>query len=324
MKLNTPLRITEHNWPEGTTPLVSILCFTYNHEKYIDECLQGFLMQETTFSVEIIVVDDASVDCTAEIVRYYSEQYPKLFKPYFHKTNQYSQGGMPDLFAFKRSLGSYIATCDGDDFWSLPSKLERQVDIFEKSPDCILCGGRILAVREGDPFPYNIEPSIEPEKLITSGPLEMLKGQFIMRTPSRISRRWLWEKYTQKVEGSAAACDWLFTLFCISESKMMPEAFECLNEIVGTYREHSGGVWFTAEETAKMQSNLAVLMFALEKLDFVSGREVVEIALIHLAEEMNLTRDMNETAYDLYISLEKKYFPKPLAARIRERLFKHP
>ena len=65
--LPEPVPITEQDWPEGTVPLVSICCITYNHEKFIEECLEGFLMQETTFPVEILIHDDASTDRTLKL-----------------------------------------------------------------------------------------------------------------------------------------------------------------------------------------------------------------------------------------------------------------
>ncbi len=320
MYLNRPLRITEHHWPKGTSPIVSILCLTYNHDRYIEQCLQGFLKQETTFPVEIIVVDDASDDRTADIVGRYSSNYPTLFRPFFHETNKYSQGEMLDLLALQHSRGLYIATCDGDDYWSLPSKLERQIAVYQENPNCILCGGRVYTVREGDSFPYRIEPSVEPDKLSATGPLEMLKGQFTMRMPSRVTKRSVWENYANKVKGSAAVCDWLFTLYCISESRMIPDAFGCLNEIVGTYREHPGGVWSSADEETKRKSDLAVLTFAIKEFDFAYGREILETGFINLANNMGLTADMDAAAYDLYQCLLIKYQPNSILRRIRNLL----
>ena len=90
--LAKPLRITEHNWPEGTVPLVSITCITYNHVNFIRDAIEGFLMQETTFPVEILIHDDASNDGTAEIVREYDARYPQLIKAIYQTENQYSRG----------------------------------------------------------------------------------------------------------------------------------------------------------------------------------------------------------------------------------------
>ena len=72
--------------------MVSILCIAYNHEKYIRQCLNGFVMQKTNFKYEVLVHDDASTDKTADIIREYEEKYPDLIKPIYQTENQYSKG----------------------------------------------------------------------------------------------------------------------------------------------------------------------------------------------------------------------------------------
>ena len=119
---------------------VSIYCLTYNHEKYIRQCLDGFVMQkEVTF--EIVIHDDASTDKTAEIIREYAEKYPNLFKPIYQTKNHryfphinYAKEYMAPLLN-----GKYIAMCEGDDYWTDPYKLKKQYEALEKNPDCYLC-----------------------------------------------------------------------------------------------------------------------------------------------------------------------------------------
>ena len=76
-----------------TKPLVSIRCITYNHENYISDALDGFLMQKTTFPFEIVVHDDASTDSTADIIRQYEEEYPNIVKPIYQTEDQNSNPG---------------------------------------------------------------------------------------------------------------------------------------------------------------------------------------------------------------------------------------
>jgi len=117
-------------------PLVSISCITYNHEKYIEDALQGFLSQETDFPFEILIHDDASTDRTVNILREYEVKYPKLIKPIYQKENQYSRGiKISATYQYPRALGKYIAMCEGDDYWIDPYKLQKQVDFLEANPD---------------------------------------------------------------------------------------------------------------------------------------------------------------------------------------------
>lgn len=118
-------------------PLLSISCITYNHEPFLRECFEGFLIQKTNFSFEILVHDDASSDGTRKIIEDYTAKYPDLFFPIYQKHNQYAKGmrGIMALFNFPRARGKYIALCEGDDFWTDPYKLQKQVDFLENNND---------------------------------------------------------------------------------------------------------------------------------------------------------------------------------------------
>ena len=120
--------------------MVSISCSTYNHEKFIAEAIEGFLMQETNFKYEILIHDDASTDKTAEIIRSYEQKYPFLIKPIYQSINQYSRGIKPGpAYNYSRAKGKYISVCEGDDYWTDPNKLQIQFDCLENNPDVVCC-----------------------------------------------------------------------------------------------------------------------------------------------------------------------------------------
>ena len=120
---------------KAESPLVSIHCLVYNHEPYLRNAIEGFLVQETTFPFEILIHDDASTDNSATIIKEYAAKYPDLIKPLYQKENQYSKGvDITYDFQISRALGKYIAICEGDDYWTDPKKLQKQVDFLENNP----------------------------------------------------------------------------------------------------------------------------------------------------------------------------------------------
>lgn len=107
----------------------------------MQQCLDGFLMQEGDFDLEILIHDDASTDGTKEIIEDYQRRYPDIIKPIFQTENQYSKGvrGFMARYNFTRAKGKYIALCEGDDYWTDPTKIQKQVEVLEFNPDYILC-----------------------------------------------------------------------------------------------------------------------------------------------------------------------------------------
>ena len=129
---------------------VTIICLAYNHARYIRDALDGFLMQETSFPFEVIVHDDASTDGTADIIREYQLKRPDIIKTVFQKENQYSKGKVISRdFLFPMIRGKYVALCEGDDYWTDPRKLQKQVEALEAHPEADICGHRALRRNKG-------------------------------------------------------------------------------------------------------------------------------------------------------------------------------
>jgi len=120
------------------TPLLSIVCPTFNHEDFLAQALDGFIAQRTTFPFEVLVNDDASTDGTAQILARYAQRYPGIIRPFYHSVNQYQQGKECTPGLFKEARGRYIAYCEGDDYWTDPHKLQIQVDFLESHPDYVM------------------------------------------------------------------------------------------------------------------------------------------------------------------------------------------
>lgn len=138
----------------NTRPLASILCATFNQKDYITQTIEGFLMQKVDFPIEIIIHDDASTDGTADIVRKYEAEHPDLIKGIYQTENQYSKK-IPiwKKFIYPAAQGEFVAECEGDDYWTDPNKLQKQVDFLKANPDYGLCYGIVRQyIQEKDKF----------------------------------------------------------------------------------------------------------------------------------------------------------------------------
>ena len=125
--------------------LVSILCTAYNHESYIRQTLQSFVDQQTDFAFEVLVNDDVSTDATASIIREFEEKYPDVIRPFYQTENLYSRDiDIYQVVFFPNARGRYVAYCEGDDYWTDPTKLQRQVDFLEAHPDYSACAHNTL------------------------------------------------------------------------------------------------------------------------------------------------------------------------------------
>lgn len=168
--------------------LVSICCITYNHAPYIRQCLDGFIMQKTNFKFEILIHDDASTDGTADIIREYEAKFPNIIKPIYQTENQYSKGkNISATYNWPRSVGKYIAQCEGDDYWTDPLKLQKQVDFMEANPEYSMCFHKVntLIQETGE---------IKNEFIVRDMPgkstiLDLAEGNYI-HTPSVLYRRY--------------------------------------------------------------------------------------------------------------------------------------
>ena len=120
---------------------VSVFLSTYNHKKYITECIESILAQKTNFEFEIIIHDDASTDGTTDILLDYKKRYPNKINLIVQKRNQYHIGVNNLIFKFvvPQVRGKYFAYIDGDDYWCDDYKLQKQFDYMEAHPKCSMC-----------------------------------------------------------------------------------------------------------------------------------------------------------------------------------------
>lgn len=143
------------NHPNSTSPIVCVHCLAYNHERYIEDAIKGFLMQQTNFPFIVVIVDDHSTDRTPDIIKAYQDMYPDVIKGILLEENYHSLKKSKDPFfePYDRQA-KYIAICEGDDFWTDQNKLQKQVDFLETHQDFSMCfhGADILNETQSVPL----------------------------------------------------------------------------------------------------------------------------------------------------------------------------
>ncbi|MBI5075483.1 MAG: glycosyltransferase [Nitrospirae bacterium] len=231
-------------------PLLSVCLITYNHAKYIREAIDGVLMQKVNFTWELIVADDFSTDGTREIVLEYARNYPAFIKLILQERNVGAAQNWMDLMA--APSGKYIAYFEGDDFWTDPSKLQRQVDALENNTDLAGCfsnaiivddNGQIISVDYFAFYNKKVKPEIRTEDIVPFGmsPSNSLvfRREILVNPPDWFARN-----------SRHSGLDLLITLHGI---------LYCINEKLGAYRIRPGGSWSLAPLSTRLMSDLLFL-----------------------------------------------------------------
>ena len=230
--------------------LVAVKCLVYNHEPYIRECLDGFVMQKTNFKFVAIVHDDASTDRSAEIIKEYAEKYPDIIKPILETENQYSKndGSLRRIMdaAVDETGAKYVAMCEGDDYWIDPYKLQKQVDFIETHPNYGFIGTKCKIKRKND--------IIDEENVYLRNPIEtkgiyecydnVFKKYAMYGPPTRtVSLLYRTELlYNENPIGD-------YTLQAILAYK---SNFAFINEVCCVYRVHDTGVSNSKSDNGKL------------------------------------------------------------------------
>ncbi len=213
---------------------VSVLCAVYNHEKYLRGTLQSFVDQKVNFKFEVIVHDDASTDASAEIIREFEEKYPDIIKPIYQTKNQYSQGiSVMKEFLFPRVRGKYIASCEGDDYWTDDSKLQRQFDFLEEHPDYSMVAHLTRVVDDDDNFMCEFST----DKKTTYEKGELIENLDAFQTSSFFYRAEARNKNSEFLDRSPAF-DYVTKSVLSTEGKIY-----IIQRTMSAYRKGSVGSW---------------------------------------------------------------------------------
>ncbi|UOK43780.1 MULTISPECIES: GNAT family N-acetyltransferase [Flavobacterium] len=162
---------------------VSVFCMVYNHEPFLKKCIDGFIMQKTDFDFEIVIGEDCSSDKSRDILLEYNKKYPGKFKLLLHESNVGAAKNQEEVF--KACQGEYIAMCEGDDYWTDPLKLQKQVNFLEANPDYVLSFHQVEVLKPNGELVKDFITNV-PENYETIETLARL-GNYI-HTPSVVFR----------------------------------------------------------------------------------------------------------------------------------------
>jgi len=248
-------------------PLVSILILSYNHEKYIRDAIDGCLEQKTNFPYELIIHDDASTDFTPTIIKEYSERFPKIIRPIFQSENQFSKGEkMTVRILLPMAKGKYIALCEGDDFWTDPYKLHKQVSFLEYNPDYSICCHSVK---------YRVENSSswEESEIISASRnhftlRDLCVGNFIP-TVSVVFRNNLIKEFPEWYF-SMPMGDWPLHILNAEHGDIW-----FLKDVMGTYRIHDKGRWSSMNMIEKKKKIINSFNIINSYLDYRYESEIM-------------------------------------------------
>ena len=295
-------------------PLVSVCVQTYKHVNYIKQCLDGILFQKTNFEFEILLGEDDSNDGTRELCVDYAKRYPDKIRLFLHhRENNIKIGGQPTgrfnfLYNLHSSKGKYIALCEGDDYWTDPLKLQKQVDFLEGNVEYSLCFHRVQILENGllksddnDVTEKRFNKIIKRNRIGINELIEV--GNFI-HTPSVVFRKSSLPKL-MPFELSYSTVGDFFLYILLTNGNQYIKKF---NEQMGVYRRGVG--IYSTQSSFDMSFN--ILKYKTCILSFLDKEEHKEKLLqqIFLSIEKIKAREQKKSAELSYKKLIKLFIKK--------------
>jgi glycosyltransferase involved in cell wall biosynthesis len=273
--------------------MVSVCCTTYNHERFIAQTVESFLMQQTNFPFEIVIGDDCSTDRTSEILRSFKEKYPDKIKVITPEKNVGPHLNMVNIA--KACKGKYLALCDGDDYWTNPYKLQKQVDFLEQNPEYIICCHYTHVIdMEGNTI--HVDPNPKPlihsyHDLLTGKQVETKTATVVYHNIPEVHQLFQKPWYF-----SCFAADKLLKLFATFNTGrkiyVMPEVMSC-------YRNHAGGIWSMIKVEARMEMVISDFNLIIKHFTY-RGIQKRKLLLLYMKRYIlfELRRHRIRKAYD--------------------------
>lgn len=247
------------NWQgDISEPVVSICCITYNHEKYIEETIDSFLMQETDFPFEVVIGEDCSTDNTRKIVEKYKEMYPNIIKLIVSENNVGMQAN--GQRTMEACIGEYMALCEGDDYWTDKNKLQIQINEMKSYPEIDISFHLASIIYESG---RRIEPILKENNKIYSIN-EIIAADFhLVQTNTIIIKKEKMDKLNFDLISKSPVGDvWLRI------NAAIPNGALFINKIMSTYRIQSQGSWSSSmQEDNKFMKFISQMMQSIDDFD---------------------------------------------------------
>ena len=231
----------QHNIKKWNIPMpqkdymVVVQCSTYNQEAYIEDALKGFVMQKTNFPFCALVTDDCSTDGTAAIIKKYAVEYPDIIIPILLGENhmQHKKTRYPYIGPWHKRA-KYIAICEGDDYWTDPLKLQKQVDFMESNSNCVLSQHAALKL-----YP---DGSVQESRRCTETVLCCTPENVILEEGAGITCSTMFKTELDTIQPDwrtiTSAGDLVLILIALNEGDV-----GYIDEVMGCYRVSAKGSW---------------------------------------------------------------------------------
>lgn len=227
---------------------VSVAMITYNHERFIAQALDSILMQRVDFTYEIVVGEDCSTDTTREILLGYQKKYPEKIRLLLPDKNL---GMMVNFVAtLSECRGDYIALLEGDDYWTSPDKLQKQVNLLDAHPECSACFHNVLTVHEGDSQKEYLFHKRSLAKRFFD--LKDIVSSHFIPTCSTVFRARLYDAFPPWFLDMPMG-DWPLHILNAEHG-----SYVYIDEVLAAYRIHGGGTWSSRSRLAVLESTVVV------------------------------------------------------------------
>jgi len=248
------------------SPKVSVAMITYNHGKFIAQAIEGVLMQETDFQVELVIGEDCSTDDTRKIVQEYAARYPQIIRALLPAQNM---GAQKNAFAvFSACRGEYIAMLEGDDYWTDSAKLSRQVDLMGSNPEMSFCFHPIIEFDETLGRETVVFPAEDPRnfKDIVE---ELIRWNFIPSN-SRLLRRSKIPVFDNHFQNLKLG-DWPTSIMMSLNGKI-----GYLPQKMAVYRRHPNSTWSSKGQDFRDFATYEMFIYLYQKKFHSYGPSIVK------------------------------------------------